>query len=78
MASFLPRVACFTLIDAVHTTVESVDDGVDDRRRRTNGAALTRTFDAEWARPLLPKLFFGLHSYGHSDRSISEARPMVS
>jgi hypothetical protein len=23
-----------------------------------NGAGLTRTFDAEWARPLLPKLFW--------------------
>jgi hypothetical protein len=28
-----------------------------------NGAGLTRTFDAEWARSLLPKLFFGLHRY---------------
>ena len=29
-------------------TVESVDDSVDDRRRRTDGAGLTRTLDAQW------------------------------
>ena len=28
-------------------TVESVDDSVDDRRRGTNGASLTRTLDAQ-------------------------------
>ena len=29
-------------------TVESVDDSVDDRRRRADGAGLTRTLDAQW------------------------------
>ena len=31
-----------------NTTVESVDDSVDDRWRGTNGASLTRTLDAQW------------------------------
>ena len=31
-----------------NTTVESVDDSVDDRRRRADGAGLTRTLDAQW------------------------------
>ncbi len=30
-----------------NTTVESVDDSVDDRRRGTDGASLTRTLDAQ-------------------------------
>ena len=36
-------------IDVVqfNTTVESVDDSVDDRRRGTDGASLTRTLDAQ-------------------------------
>jgi hypothetical protein len=28
--------------------VESVDDSVDDRRRRADSASLTRTLDAQW------------------------------
>jgi hypothetical protein len=31
-----------------NTTVESVDDSVDDRRRGTDGASLARTLDAQW------------------------------
>ena len=31
-----------------NTTVESVDDSVDDRRRSTDGASLARTLDAQW------------------------------
>jgi hypothetical protein len=31
-----------------HTTVESIDDSVDDRRRRADRAGLTRTLDAQW------------------------------
>ena len=36
-------------IDVVqfNTTVESVDDSVDDRRRGTDGASLTRALDAK-------------------------------
>ena len=30
------------------TPLESVDDSVDDRRRRADGASLTRTLDAQW------------------------------
>ena len=30
------------------TTVESVDDSVDDRRRGADGAGLTRALDAQW------------------------------
>ena len=30
-----------------NTTVESVDDSVDDRRRRADRASLTRTLDAQ-------------------------------
>jgi hypothetical protein len=31
-----------------NTTVESIDDSVDDRRRRADGAGLTRALDAQW------------------------------
>jgi hypothetical protein len=31
-----------------NTTVESVDDSVDDRRRRAYGAGLARALDAQW------------------------------
>ena len=31
-----------------NTTVESVDDSVDDRRRRADGAGLTCALDAQW------------------------------
>jgi hypothetical protein len=37
-------------IDVVqfNTTVEGVDDSVDDRRRRAHGAGLTRTLNPQW------------------------------
>ena len=31
-----------------NTMVECIDDSVDDRRRGTDGASLTRTLDAQW------------------------------
>jgi len=31
-----------------NTTVESVDDGVDDRWRRADSAGLARALDAQW------------------------------
>ena len=31
-----------------NTTVEGVDDSVDDRRRGADGASLTRALDAQW------------------------------
>jgi hypothetical protein len=31
-----------------NTTVESIDDSVDDRRRGADGAGLTCTLDAQW------------------------------
>ena len=31
-----------------NTTVESVDDRVDDRRRRADSAGLARALDAQW------------------------------
>ena len=36
-------------VDVAHAgvAVERVDDGVDDRRRRADGAGLARAFDAE-------------------------------
>ena len=43
-------VRCRWQIDVAkfNTTVESVDDSVDDRRRGTDGASLARTLDAQW------------------------------
>ena len=47
---FPHTVRCRWHIDVAqfNTTVESVDDSVDDRRRRADGAGLTCALDAQW------------------------------